>query len=297
MYHPLLAWSLSIILSVINNDNLRQWNGKKKTMPKKQNELQPLPPAPLVLLDRDGVINEDVGSPGIISVSQLRLTPNAGRAIGRLKRYGCSVVMVTNQSSVGKGLLNLNELNTIQQRVQELLWEQDEDATFDRIYQCTSDDPNHPRRKPNPGMVQEALQDFGRHIGASSSSSTSTIASCDHRRRTYMVGDTSTDLQAAAASGGVDYRILVSTGYGRTLMTRKGYPLDIQYHHDDPNGRVEYPVMDPVWIHEVVGIFPNIHPSTVPFLYCQNLEQAIEYILEQEKEQTSTRSSAGVVVP
>jgi D-glycero-D-manno-heptose 1,7-bisphosphate phosphatase len=153
--------------------------------------------------------------------------------------------MVTNQSSVGKGPLSQGDLDQIQQRVQELLWEQDEMATLDRIYQSTSDDPCHPRRKPNPGMVLEAIKDF----------------SCDHST-SYFVGDTSTDLQAAAA-GGVDYRILVSTGYGRQLMRNRD------------SGVVP---TEPLWIQNVE--YNDIHPSSVPFLYCRNLAQAIDFILE-----------------
>ena len=45
----------------------------------------------LILLDRDGVVNEDVGAPGVIEPRQLQITPNAGRALGRLRRRGCHV--------------------------------------------------------------------------------------------------------------------------------------------------------------------------------------------------------------
>ena len=149
---------------------------------------QPPPPPPLVLLDRDGVINEDVGPPGVLSISQLVLTPDAGDAIGRLKRKfqqedGSSavVVMVTNQSSVGKGLLSHDGLDQIQQKLQELLWDQDDQATLDKIYQCTSDDPHHPRRKPQPGMVKEALhQRRGESSDDGSTTTTSPVDSeCD----------------------------------------------------------------------------------------------------------------------
>ncbi len=52
----------------------------------------------LVMLDRDGVINEDVGASGVLDCSEFILTPNASHAIGTLKRLGCSVVVITNQS-------------------------------------------------------------------------------------------------------------------------------------------------------------------------------------------------------
>jgi hypothetical protein len=52
----------------------------------------------MVMVDRDGVVNEDVGAPGVLRVSDFCLTPNAGISIGNLKRAGCIVVVVTNQS-------------------------------------------------------------------------------------------------------------------------------------------------------------------------------------------------------
>jgi D-glycero-D-manno-heptose 1,7-bisphosphate phosphatase len=52
----------------------------------------------LVLLDRDGVINIDVGAPGVLQISDFCLTPTAGISVGHLKRSGCIVVVVTNQS-------------------------------------------------------------------------------------------------------------------------------------------------------------------------------------------------------
>jgi histidinol-phosphate phosphatase family protein len=158
----------------------------------------------LVLLDLDGVVNEDVGAPGVVSISQFKLTENAATAIGRLRRQGgCKVVVVTNQSSVGKALISEHELKEIHTHMTRLLLADDPDAIIDRIYTCTSTDPNHPLRKPAPGMMLQALQDFG----------------VDDASRCVLVGDTLTDLQAAAAAD-IDFRILVSTGYGTTIMGR-----------------------------------------------------------------------------
>ncbi len=75
----------------------------------------------LILLDRDGVVNEDVGAPGVLCPSQLELTPNAGIAIGRLKRSGCKIALITNQSCVGKGLINIQQLHDIHQRIQDMV--------------------------------------------------------------------------------------------------------------------------------------------------------------------------------
>ncbi|CAJ1953593.1 unnamed protein product [Cylindrotheca closterium] len=154
----------------------------------------------LVLLDRDGVINQDVGAPGVISKTQFQLHDGVGTAIAKLKQRGCRVVVITNQSCVGMGLLEPNGLNEIHEEMQRLLQEEDAEATLDEIYFCTAVDDDNPRKKPNPGMVIEACSNW--NIDASEA---------------VFVGDTLTDMQAAKA-GGVANRILVQTGYGFGLM-------------------------------------------------------------------------------
>jgi phosphoglycolate phosphatase-like HAD superfamily hydrolase len=74
-----------------------------------------------VLLDRDGVINMDVGSPGILAPSQLTLAPDAAETIETLKRRGCRVSLVTNQNSVGKGRLTLSQLYDIHEHLLQQL--------------------------------------------------------------------------------------------------------------------------------------------------------------------------------
>jgi len=154
----------------------------------------------LVLLDRDGVINRDVGAPGVVSISQFVLTKHAAEAIGTLKRHGCTVVLVTNQSCVGKGIINRAQLDEIHDYMVHKLLKEDDDARLDRLYICTSTSKEDTRYKPNPGMILEALEDF--QIDA---------ADC------VLIGDTLTDLQAAVA---LPLRILVATGYGTGIMGR-----------------------------------------------------------------------------
>ena len=62
-------------------------------------------PVRLFCLDRDGVINKDVGVPGVVDVDDFELLPEAARAIRSLNDAGVSVCVVTNQTAVGKGLL------------------------------------------------------------------------------------------------------------------------------------------------------------------------------------------------
>lgn len=162
--------------------------------------VSPFPLPKLVLLDRDGVINQDVGAPGVVCKTQFELTTDAGRAIGKLKRMGCRVVVITNQSCVGKNLLTQSELDGIHDEMKQQLFQEDNCAVIDQIYVCTSVDEKDPRKKPNPGMITEACEEWG-------------IAATE----TLFIGDKLTDMQAAKL-GGVTKRILVETGYGRGLM-------------------------------------------------------------------------------
>ena len=70
-----------------------------------------------MLLDRDGVINSDVGSPGVLAPSQVEIVPGAAEAIHVLRGRGCRVSIVTNQNAVGKGRLVLSALHDIHTRL------------------------------------------------------------------------------------------------------------------------------------------------------------------------------------
>jgi D-glycero-D-manno-heptose 1,7-bisphosphate phosphatase len=198
----------------------------------------------LVLLDRDGVVNEDVGAPGVIDPRQLTLTPNAGRAIGRLKRNGCHVSLITNQSCVGKGIISETDLRTIHERLDEMLLKEDSHAVLDNKYICTSTKEDGDRRmKPHPGMLYEARNDFGGE----------TDCSC------VFIGDTLTDMMAAKA-GGVELRVLVETGYGKGLMGRSAGTIPSH----------------------IAGVTHEMDPDlaqVLPFVYAENLSGAVDWLL------------------
>jgi len=185
----------------------------------------------LVLLD--GVINEDVGSPGVLSVDTFTLIPGAAAAIARLKLAGASVCVVTNQTCVGKGLISEVELSDIHSRMRDLLLEQGGSAAVvDRIFVATraADVPCH-RRKPAPGMLVEAMDAFFRNRADSERLAMMTMVT--------MVGDSTTDMQAAAAAG-ITHRVMVATGHGAEILValRAGgagaMPLLISSPDDDP---------------------------------------------------------------
>jgi heptosyltransferase-2 len=134
-----------------------------------------------VFLDRDGTLNYD---PGYLKVAaDLKLLAGVGPALARLKGAGAKLVVVTNQSGVGRGILTLKDLEAIHARLQGLL--EQEDAALDAIYFC----PHHPDdgcrcRKPNVGMVERAVSELQLDF-----------------RRTYLIGDHARDIQLAHRVG------------------------------------------------------------------------------------------------
>ncbi|CAB9503341.1 glycero-beta-D-manno-heptose-1,7-bisphosphate 7-phosphatase [Seminavis robusta] len=236
-------------------------------------------PIGLILLDRDGVINEDVGAPGVIDPQQLELTHKAGTAIGNLKRAGYPVVLITNQSCVGKQLITEQELyQGILPRLQQLLLAQDPDATWDHVFCCTTtpDVPDE-RRKPSPGMILEACRQY--KVDPS---------------QTVFVGDTLTDLQAATRAG-VPVKILVSTGYGSGIVQQYYYgggsnPPNQEHDENDPvqqTPRVMECSQQEQEQNQALDSPPDNDrkvalQSVMPFLYVKNLFEASQWILEQQ---------------
>jgi len=155
----------------------------------------------LVCLDRDGVINADVGVPGVTDVKQFTLLPGAARAIGALNDAGATVCVVTNQTAVGKGLMEESYLtNVVHEEMRRALASEDACAKISGgIYYAikVKSEPCE-RRKPAPGMILEACDANG--VDAS---------------RCAFVGDTVTDMQAAGRAGA--RRLLVCTGYGAIM--------------------------------------------------------------------------------
>ncbi len=155
----------------------------------------------LVILDRDGVINQD--SPDYIkSVEEWLPIKGSIDAIVRLKQAGVKVVVCTNQSGIARGLFGLEVLNELHLCLTEALGNLG--VTLDGIYYC----PHHPDdccecRKPRPGMLLQAISEH-----------------CDIDETCYLVGDSLSDLQAATGAG--CETLLVRTGKGRD--TERRYP-------------------------------------------------------------------------
>jgi D-glycero-D-manno-heptose 1,7-bisphosphate phosphatase len=243
--------------------------------------------AKLVLLDRDGVINQDVGSPGVTRPEQLALTPNAGSAMLALRNAGYKIALISNQSCVGKGLMTRHELDDIFDTLQDLLLkeqitQEEEDPNafctsaanyccpWDALYiSTTTVDVPDPRRKPNPGMILEACQDFG-------------VSPQD----CIFIGDTLTDLQAAT-SARVPLRMLVSTGYGSGLLEECGIDQSklvcnndccvISSTDDDDH---DLPLFLSKAGQDTHGMYEKLQ-KVMPFVYTKNLDSALQCLIQK----------------
>ncbi len=149
---------------------------------------------PAVFLDRDGTLMEEVhycADPALV-----RLFPGTPEALRRLEARGFLLVIVTNQSGIGRGLLTLAQYESVQA---ELLRQIGEPSPIAATYFCP-DAPStlftpSPRRKPEPGMVLEAARDLGIDLA-----------------RSWFVGDKTADIECGRRAG--TRTILVQTGYG-----------------------------------------------------------------------------------
>lgn len=149
----------------------------------------------LVILDRDGVINED-SDDFIRSVDEWVPLPGSIDAIARLSRAGFHVVIATNQSGLGRGYFSLDDLEAMHGKLRALV--EDAGGVIDGIYFCPHrPDDNCNCRKPAPGLLDAIRADMGN-------------ISLDG---VPVVGDSLRDLEAGVARGCVP--ILVRTGKGR----------------------------------------------------------------------------------
>lgn len=159
----------------------------------------------LILLDRDGVLNEE-RKDFVKSPDELVILPGAPEAVARLTKAGYTTAVCTNQSGVGKGLMTEETLQEVHTHLASIIA-----AAGGRIahfFYCIETPENATSyRKPGPGMLQEAMQMFGISPQA-----------------TVMVGDSLRDMQAAAAAG--CRRILVRTGNGQSTI-EAGLPKEI----------------------------------------------------------------------
>jgi len=150
----------------------------------------------LVILGRDGILNE-FRETHVTTPEEWTPVPGAMEAVARINHAGWHVVVATNQSGIGRGMIDMSAVNAVHARMQQVL--QVQGGRIDAVFFC----PHTPEddcdcRKPKAGL----LLDIGRRYGVDLA-------------QVPMVGDTLRDLQAAAAAGCEAH--LVKSGRARGL--------------------------------------------------------------------------------
>lgn len=149
---------------------------------------------PSILLDRDGVLIEN-RSDYVREWAQVKIIPEAIRALSLEPIKNYKVVIVTNQSAIGRGLILPKTAEEINQRLINLI--RDYGGKIDGVYMC----PHRPEegcfcRKPRPGLLLRAARDLSLNL-----------------QRSWMIGDAWSDVQAGEAAG-MRGTILLKTGRG-----------------------------------------------------------------------------------
>ena len=160
-------------------------------------------PPKLVILDRDGVINVD-SAHFIKSPAEWKPIPGSIEAIARLNQNGYRVVVATNQSGIGRGLFDMATLNSINDKMMELVFRQG--GRIDAIFfcPCTAEQQCH-CRKPDTGMFEDIAARY--QVGLAG---------------VPCVGDSLRDLEAGAKVGCAP--ILVMTGKGKKTREQGSLP-------------------------------------------------------------------------
>lgn len=150
-----------------------------------------------VVLDRDGTIIEERHY--LSDPRQVELIPGAGAGLRLLSEMGLGLVVITNQSGVGRGLFDQARLNLVHRRLCELL--EGEGVYLNGIYSC----PHRPEencscRKPQTQLLELAAKEHGFDL-----------------RECFVIGDKATDIEVGRRVGGTTF--LVKTGYGAKTLT------------------------------------------------------------------------------
>jgi D-glycero-D-manno-heptose 1,7-bisphosphate phosphatase len=144
---------------------------------------------PTLFLDRDGVLNEDEGY--VCRWEDFRWIAGAKQAIGAFNAAGWLVIVVTNQSGIGRGYYTEADMHALHEEVRRALAA--EGAHVDAFYHAPQHPeavveayrhPDPPDRKPNPGMLLRAMHDWPVDVA-----------------RSVLVGDKDSDVEAARRAG------------------------------------------------------------------------------------------------
>lgn len=164
-----------------------------------------------VFLDRDGTLNKYVGF--LTKIEELELLDGVAEAVKMINESGMLAIIVTNQPVIARGEVDWKELNNIHNKLETLLG--NDGAYIDAIYCC----PHHPDkgfegerveykidcdcRKPKPGLIMKAAQDFNIDL-----------------QKSWMVGDSLSDIYAGV-NAGCKTALISSLNLGNTLEIKE----------------------------------------------------------------------------
>jgi histidinol-phosphate phosphatase family protein len=153
-----------------------------------------------VFLDRDGVLTRD-RQDYVKTPEELEILPGIDGPLREIRNRGFQIVIVTNQSAVGRGLASREEMSRIHEKLRVELAKKG--CSVDAIYYC----PHRPEercscRKPEPGLILEAARDLGIDVPSS-----------------WMIGDKEIDLEAARRAGCHGFRVQTNgNGLGEAVQ-------------------------------------------------------------------------------
>jgi len=169
----------------------------------------------VVFFDRDGTLSKDKGY--TFRPEELHIYPGAGRALGRLKRAGYVLAIVTNQSAVGRGMCELKDVEATNAECLRQLLAEDSNARVDTICLCPhAPEENCDCRKPRTGMLRQLKEpvDFA---------------------ASWMVGDKCLDIEFGLTAGcSLSRCVLLLTGEGEkeVLKARERWGNELQVCED-----------------------------------------------------------------
>lgn len=156
-------------------------------------------PMPLIILDRDGVLNEDSDA-YVKSESEWIPIGGSAQAVAKLNKAGYQVAVATNQSGLARGYFSQSDLDAMHAKMISVA--QQEGGVFAHVAWCPhGPDDQCDCRKPLPGLIHQIEEALNQSAKGS-----------------YMVGDSIRDLEAGVAAGCVP--ILVRTGKGQASETK-----------------------------------------------------------------------------
>lgn len=136
-----------------------------------------------IFFDRDGIVNHRLIDDYVKSVSEFVLLDDFIALFKQIKELGYLAILITNQQGIGKGLMNINDLKEIHDFMQNQIFA-NTGYHFDDIYYCSDlAASNSFRRKPNPGMILEAIEKWN-----------------INPEKSWFIGDSKSDAKAGNAA-------------------------------------------------------------------------------------------------